>query len=114
MTLSAVSESTLWTLQAITGTTAYTSPVITMDRMKAVSILLTTVSTATGTAKLQGSVDGTTFVDLANSGQTANLSVTAAGSYYWNLADIAFKQLRVVYTNATNSGTISGKWFAKQ
>lgn len=113
MTLASVADSTLWTAQAITGTNAYTSAVIPLDRISLVAIVLTTTSTATGSAKLQGTVDGATWVDLANSGQSTFLSVSGANSYYWNLTDIAFKKLRVVYTNATNSGTISGAWYAK-
>lgn len=104
---------TLWSGLAITGTNAYTSDAIAMYEVALCAIVLTTTSTATGAAKLQGSVDGVTWVDLANSGQTANLNVTGANSYYWNLSGISFRQLRVVYTNTANSGTISGVWYAK-
>lgn len=98
---------------AITGTNAYTSDAIPLDLMLGYAIALTTVSTATGTAKLQASVDGSVWVDLPNSGETANKAVSGAGSHLWNVSNAFYRQVRVVYTNATNSGTLSISFSAK-
>lgn len=67
--------------------------------------------TPTGTFKLQASCDPipqarvevtapTNWTDIANS----SYAVTAAGDYMWNVFDIAYNYVRVVYTD-TSSGT---------
>lgn len=99
--------------QAITGTGTYVTSAIPLDLIVGYSIVITTTSTATGAAKLQASVDGVTFVDLPNSGDTANKAVAGAGSAIWNIPNAFYKQVRVSYTNATNSGTLSVTFFAK-
>jgi hypothetical protein len=98
---------------AITGTNAYTSSEIPLDLMLGYSIALTTTGSATGSAKLQATVDGTVWVDLPNSGSTANVAVSGAGSSVWNVDGAFYKAVRVVYTNATSSGTLSVTFFAK-
>jgi hypothetical protein len=98
---------------AIAGTNVYTSAEVPLDLMLGFAVVLTTTSTATGTAKLQATVDGTTWVDLPNSGETANKTVSGAGSHLWNVSNAFYKAARVVYTNATNSGTLSVSFFAK-
>jgi hypothetical protein len=109
-----ISTNQLFNAQAITGTNAYTSDAIPLDFLHGFSVVLTTTSTATGTAKLQASVDGSVWVDLPNSGATANIVVSGAGSALWNVAGACYKSARVVYTNATNSGTLSVTFYAKQ
>lgn len=98
---------------AISSTNVVNSSSLPMDQLSLVAIVVTTTSTATGAAKLQGTVDNSTWVDLPNSGSTANLSISGAGSLGWNVSDLAWRSIRVVYTNATNSGTLTVKAFAK-
>lgn len=99
---------------AISSTNTVTSSSLPLPGLKFYSIVITTTSTATGTAKLQASVDGgTTWVDLPNSGETSNKTVSGAGSQIWNVSNAAYEMVRVSYTNATNSGTLSVNSFAK-
>jgi len=98
---------------AITGTAVYVSAAIPLDLMLGAAIVLTTTSTATGSAVLQATVDGVTWVTLPNSGETTTVSVTAAGSHIRNITNAFYKSLRVSYTNATNSGTLSIAFYAK-
>jgi hypothetical protein len=93
--------------QATTGTTAYTSSALKIEGCLGYCGVITTTGTLTGTAKIQGSIDGTTFVDLANSGSTANVAISGAASYVFNVADAFYNYVRVVYTNATNTGVIT-------
>jgi hypothetical protein len=99
--------------QAITGTSTYTSAALDLSHCLGFTVLLVVASTATGTAKLQGSMDGTTWFDLPNSGATANIAVSGAGNYLWNVADAFYPYVRVSYTNSTNSGTLSARINAK-
>jgi hypothetical protein len=107
------SNGTIMDAVAVTGTTVYTSTAIPLDGLKNCSISFVSTSTATGTAKLQGSVDDSVYIDLPNSGETVNKSVTAASSHMWNLSNLGYRSIKVVYTNATNSGTVTAKFFAK-
>lgn len=92
---------------AVSGTTAYTSSAMNLDLCNGYCGVLTTTGTATGTLKIQGSNDGVTYVDLPNSGTTANVAVSGAGSHLFNVLNVYYNFVRCVYTNATNSGTIS-------
>jgi hypothetical protein len=98
---------------AISSTNTVTSSALPHDGLSKAAIAITTTSTATGTAKLQATVDGSTWVDLPNSGETANKTISGAGSQMWSLSVAPWKQVRVSYTNATNSGTLSVVGFAK-
>lgn len=93
--------------QAATGTNAYTSGALKIEGCSGYAGVITTTGTLTGTAKLQSSLDGTTYVDLPNSGSTANIAVSGAASYQFNVADAFYNYVRVVYTNATNTGTVT-------
>ena len=104
---------TLLDAQAISSTNTVTSSALQLDYLSFVAITITTTSTATGTAKLQVSLDGSTWIDAPNSGNTANKSVSGAGSAYWDVPNVSIRYIRVSYTNATNSGTLTVKAFAK-
>ena len=92
---------------AVTGTNAYTSNAIDIDLCNGYCGVLTTTGTLTGTLKLQGSNDNVIYVDLPNSGTTANIAVSGAASHLFNVINVYYNYVRCVYTNATNSGTIT-------
>ena len=94
---------------AVTGTGTYTSATIDLTLCWGYSIVLSSTSTAAGSAKLQASIDGVTWVDLPNSGSTANVAVSAAGTYLWNVADAIYSLARVSYTNASGSGALTAR-----
>lgn len=64
----------------------------------------------TGSIKLQASVDGVNWEDVASSSQT--ISVT--GSYLWNVPDAMYKFFRVSVTSGnTNNITVNAKHYCK-
>jgi hypothetical protein len=104
---------TLQDAVAISSTNTVISTALTTDYLSNIAFVLTSTGTATGSAKLQGSIDGTTWVDLPNSGTSAVISVSGANSYMWQIVNLAVRLIRVSYTNATNSGTLTVKVFGK-
>lgn len=65
--------------------------------------------TPNGTFKLQISNDNTNWSDYTGS----DYAITTAGNVAWNVSNIGFNYLRVVYTRSSGTGscsiTISGK-----
>lgn len=62
--------------------------------------------TFSGSLKLQVSNDSdtvTNWVDLANS----SVAITSAGSYLWNVKQVAYRAVRVVYTYTSGSVTLT-------
>jgi hypothetical protein len=99
---------------AISSTTTYTSDAVELTHIAGYAISLLLTGTATGTAKLQAAMTQLTpasadWIDLPNSGATANIAVDAgaATKHLWNVSDAFYKWVRVSYTNATNSGTLA-------
>lgn len=98
---------------AVSSTTAYTSDAIDAQLLVSASVQVITTGTATGAAKLQMSNDQTSaqnvkftptnWTDIAS----ATASITAAGSVLIPKTDLSYRWIRVVYTNATNTGTLS-------
>lgn len=99
--------------EAISSTNVVTSTAIQLDYLSFVAFTITTTSTATGAAKIQVSIDGSTWIDTPNSGNTAHKTISGAGSAYWDVPNVSVRYMRVVYTNATNSGTLTIKAYAK-
>jgi len=62
-----------------------------------------------GTIKLQASLDRTTWNDVSNS----STAISAAGSTLWNISDVQYPYLRVVYTRDSGSGVLTVKFFGK-
>lgn len=62
-----------------------------------------------GTLKLQISNDDITWTDYSGSGA----AVSGAGDFMWNISNVAFPLIRVVYTKTSGSGsldiTVNGK-----
>jgi hypothetical protein len=107
---------------AVTGTNAYTSAVIPLDLMTGYSVVVTLTGTAVGDFKIEGSVDGVTFVSLENLSPSeindaGSVGLDAndpnLGTFIWNVREVYYKSARVVYTNQTGSGTASASFFAK-
>lgn len=80
-----------------------TSNSIALDHMGLAAIQAVYTGSPVGSLKLQANVGGSTWTDVASS----TVSVTAAGDNMWNLADIGYSAVRVVYTKTSGTGTLS-------
>lgn len=103
------------TLPLIMNTTLNSTPMPLWDTW-GYSIQLVWTGTPTGTFKLQGSSDPilkgnptsqnynpVNWTDIANS----PYAVTAAGNYMWNVFDVAYNYVRVVYTDGSSGAATS-------
>lgn len=92
--------------------TTITSPGFNVQQIYGVAIQAVFTGTPTGTFKLQGSADPATsynptfgvgqnnpqnWVDIANS----SYSVSSSGNYMWNVFDIMYNYIRLVYTDSS-------------
>ena len=66
---------------------------------------ITPTTTIAGTVKLQGSLDGSNYVDISSSSQ----NISGAGTYMWNVADAFYKYVRVQAGITTGQGTLTAK-----
>lgn len=73
-----------------------------------ISYALSWTGTPTGTITIDGSVDGSTFFDLTFDPVLAQPS-GAAGGYLVNVSVEGFGWIRVSYTNASGTGTLTVK-----
>jgi len=104
----------------MTGTAVLTSAPVTLDQIYGFAIQAFWTGTPTGTLKLQVSCDapvGTTqtsnggpdsitnWTDLASSSQ----AVGGINSYVWNINGSFYRYVRVVYTNATGTGSLNAQ-----
>ena len=83
-----------------------TSTVMNLEHMLGFAVqAIWTGAGASGTIKLQASIDGITFSDIPNSAQT----ILGAGSFIWNMENGKFyKYFQVVYTKTGGStGTLN-------
>jgi hypothetical protein len=80
-----------------------------------IQVTVSSQSSYGATAKLQASDDNgrdfngtgvSNWVDLANSGATANLSLAANGSYMWNVDGTFYKWIRASITASAGSATL--------
>lgn len=109
---------------AMASTNTITSNAIPVDQLWGFAIQAVWTGTPTGTIKLQASSDSpvgdnaiadpsstiTNWSDISNS----SYSITgAAGNYMWNFSGCGFRFVRVSYTNASGSGTLTAKLSAK-
>lgn len=62
-----------------------------------------------GAFKLQASLDGANWDDIADSSE----SVTEAGNIVWNVSSVQYPQVRVVYTRSSGTGSLSLYFFGK-
>lgn len=92
-----------------TTVTSYNTEAVEIKHQMGYSVCVTTVGAGTGSAKLQASVDGTTFVDVSGSSQ----NFSAAGSLFFNVSDAYYQYFRVVLTVASGTPTATIKFFSK-
>ena len=60
--------------------------------------------TPTGTLKLQATVNGTDWSDIAG---TSTSLTGSASSWLWNVTDILYESVRLVYTASSGTGTLN-------
>lgn len=103
------------TAVAVSNTTEYSQAIDMRSMLVAAIELVYTGSSLAGSAKLQYSMDGTTYRDLPNSGQTAVHTLVAAGSnHMWELVNVGFPYLRLaVTTTDADTATCTARTFAK-
>lgn len=100
---------------AVSGTTAYTTAAVDVEFLDNIAFQVNGTSTATGAAQVQVSVDysqdsqGNVLVagNWVNLGSSTSIDFGATGSYYIAVNQLAAPYIRLVYTNATNSGTLT-------
>lgn len=107
----------LLTNATMTGTATVNSAAISTDQLWGVAIqAFWTGTSVTGTLKLQASCDSpmgqnvsegtfvpTNWTDITSSSS----SVSGPGNFMWNVSEIAYRYIRLTYTNATNTGSLS-------
>lgn len=116
---------TLVSSGTMTGTSEIDSKPFWIGTTQGFCIQAIWTGTATGTLKLQAS-NAATRPNTLNAATSAAVpsnswsdvpdseySVTAAGNYLWNYDGAYFPWVRVVYVNATNTGTINVNGSAK-
>ena len=79
-----------------------TSSVIDLSQTDGYAIFAQWTGTPVGTIKIQVSVDGTNFVDLANS----QMNVSGAGNVMWEVITAMYDKVQVVYTAGSSTGTL--------
>lgn len=66
-----------------------------------------TGASAAGTLKLQASLDGTNWDDISG----ASTTIAGAGNILWNVTDVMFPWVRVVFTRTSGTGSLSTRLF---
>lgn len=114
----------LLTNSAMTGTTVVTSSPIRLDQIYGFAVQAFWVGSpnVTGTFKLQASCDSppthsqvsnggpdavTNWDDITNSPHT--ITTDTGGTYTWNFNGAFYNYVRLVYTNASGSGSLSAE-----
>lgn len=90
----------------VSAATDFSSPPLLLnDSNEAYVQVLFSGSNVVGTLILEASADGTTYVTVAGSSQT----VSASGSFVWNVVDMVAKYLRVGWDYTSGTGNITIK-----
>lgn len=109
------------TAGSMTGTATITSASIPIDQLIGIALQAVWTGTPNGTIKLQGSVDGPTGqTQVSNGGpdtianwtdiSDSSYSITGvAGNFLWDFDQPNFRNIRVVYTNTSSTGTLNVK-----
>lgn len=99
---------------AVSSTTTFNTAAVDVECLDNVAFQLVGTSTATGSAKIQASVDYNqdSQGNVLNAGNWITISTTAidfgtALTYYIAVNQIAAPYVRLSYTNATNTGTLT-------
>ncbi len=99
------------TAQAMSA--SFNSQALNLNQMFGYALQAVWTGTATGTLKLQGSVDPNSgninpvnWTDVTNSSD----AVTTSGNYLWNVSDVMYNWVRLVYANSfIESGAITAR-----
>jgi len=84
-----------------------TSDAINLESMIGYAIQTIYTGTPAGTIKIQASIDGVTYSDIASTSQV----IAAAGSYIWNMQEgIFYRYAKVVFTSAAGSAGALTVW----
>lgn len=99
---------------AVSSTTSYNSAAVDVQQLDNAAFQINGTSTATGSAKIQASIDYNqdSQGNVTNTGNWVTISTTAidfgaTASYYIAVNQISAPFIRLQYTNATNSGTLT-------
>ena len=96
---------------AMSGTTAITSQAIDVSNYQSTAFQLSWTGTPTGSFAVLVSIDGVTYSDLGAS--SPNNPAGSTGSAYIPVYGSGAKWMKLRYTNASGSGTLSGKVVSK-
>ena len=105
----------IMTAEAVTNTTV-NSQAIDVSSMAGFTLeIVYTGATLNGEAKLQYSMDNSTYRDLPDSGVTAAHTLGASGgNHLWQVPDVYFPYVRLAVTTANaNTATCTARIFAK-
>ena len=97
--------------EAVTGTTVYNSAVTNITNLDNISLQLDWTGTNAGAFDVQVSNDNITFHSLNVPNMVA--ATGTAGGFICNLNQIGQPYIKVVYTNASGSGVLTGTIFGK-
>lgn len=104
---------------SMTGTTTVNSNSIPLDQTYGFAIQAVWTGTSAGTLKLQASNDApvretqtnnggpdtiTNWTDIANSSTAV---ISGGGNFMWNFTGCFYRNVRLTYTNATGTGTLT-------
>lgn len=99
-----IEAATLLSGGAMTGTSVLTSKAIDCRTLPLVGFSISWTGTPNGTFIVQGSLDGTTFVDM---GITVAPAAGAVGNRGVDIGPTAFNYIQVQYTNTSGTGTLT-------
>lgn len=80
-----------------------------LSRIDIYSIQAVWTGSPSGTIKIQVSVNGSTFTDLADSEE----AISGAGDFLWVVTDVGYDKMKVVYTPSSGSGTLNVQYNGK-
>lgn len=96
---------------SMTGTSVLNSAALDLQTLAMAAFYIAWTGTPNGTFQIQGSLDGTNWV---NTGVSVAAAVGSADSRLVNLVDLAYRYVRVQYTNASSTGTLTVDGMAKE
>lgn len=93
--------SPLITAVALSGN--YTSPSFRVGEFDKFALLVSVTGTASGTIKLQASIENSVYVDIPDT----KISISGTDNYLYSMAQFAYKFVRIVYAHSSGASFIS-------
>lgn len=84
-------------------TANYTSQSFRVGEFDKFAILVSVVGTATGTVRLQASIENSVFVDIPDT----KISISGTDNYLYSMAQFAYKFVRLVYSHSAGSSVLT-------